>query len=91
MYPPARIDMVVSGGPNDDFSVSTRFHGDIVPWEINLEDTELTSKTLITSKNETNISISWNSELGEDVFLMAWLDYNSDTLEIHLTAWSGVI
>ena len=77
--------------PNDDFSVSTRFHGDIVPWEINLEDTELKSKTLITSKNETNISISWNSELDEDVFLMAWLDYNSDTLEIHLTAWSGVI
>ena len=29
--------------------------------------------------------------VGLDVFLMAWLDYNSDTLEIHLAAWSGVI
>ena len=77
-------------GPNDDFSVSTRFHGDVVPWKITLDEENLTSTTLITSNNEINVSISWEM-VGLDVFLMAWLDYNSDTLEIHLAAWSGVI
>ena len=77
-------------GPNDDFSVSTRFHGDVVPWKITLDEENLTSTTLITSNNEIDVSISWEM-VGLDVFLMAWLDYNSDTLEIHLAAWSGVI
>ncbi|MAO70773.1 MAG: hypothetical protein CL983_06850 [Euryarchaeota archaeon] len=77
--------------PIEDFYVSTRFHGDIVPWDIYLGENELTSKTLITSNNETEFSISWDSELSDDIFLMAWLDFNSDTLEIHLTAWSGVM
>ena len=30
-------------GPNDDFSVSTRFHGDVVPWKITLDEENLTS------------------------------------------------
>ena len=68
---------------NENVTISTRFHGNIIPWEIN-------SDLSLISENETNVSISWDLGLDEDVFLMAWLDYNSNNLEIHLTAWSGV-
>ena len=68
---------------DEDISISTRYHGNLIPWEIN-------SDSLIYSHNESNVSISWDLEINEGTYLMAWLDYNSNNLEIHLTAWSGV-
>ncbi len=67
----------------ENITVSTRFHGDIIPWNINYD-------TSLPSNNESNISISWSIEPNNDVFLMAWLDFNSNNIEIHLAAWSGV-
>ena len=67
----------------ENITVSTRFHGDIIPWNIN-------SDTVLPSNNESNISISWSIEPNNDAFLMAWLDFNSNNIEIHLAAWSGV-
>ncbi len=68
---------------SEDITISTRYHGNLIPWEIN-------SDSLIYSNNESDVSISWELENDDEVYLMAWLDYNSNNLEIHLTAWSGV-
>ena len=67
----------------EDITISTRFHGDIIPWNLNYDSS-------LSSNNESDISISWSIDSHEDVFLMAWLDFNSNNMEIHLTAWSGV-
>ena len=66
----------------DEINIVTRYHGDLTPWEINYEPQ--------ITKIGTNISISWNLGSNSDVYLMTWLDYNSNNLEIHLAAWSGV-
>ena len=68
---------------DEDITISTRYHGNLIPWDIY-------SDSFIYSNNESNVSISWDLEHNEEVYLMAWLDYNSNNLEIHLTAWSGV-
>ncbi len=67
---------------NENITIVTRYHGDLTPWDVNYES--------IITRLGTNISISWNSESNSNVYLMAWLDYNSNNLEIHLAAWSGV-
>ena len=67
---------------DENITIVTRYHGDLTPWDVSYES--------ILTKLGTNISISWDSESDSEVYLMAWLDYNSNNLEIHLAAWSGV-
>ncbi len=67
---------------SENISIATRYHGDLTPWDVNHGST--------ISKTGVDISISWDLEAGSGVYLMAWLDYNSNNLEIHLAAWSGV-
>ena len=70
---------------NENVSISTRFHGDVIPWKLNLDE----SKRLITAENETEINIDIDF-YDEKLFLMIWMDYDSNNLEIHFSAWSEV-
>ena len=71
---------------NENISISTRFHGNVVPWEINLNE----SAKEILANNEIELEFEFNHDENENLFLMVWLDYNANNLEIHFSAWSGV-